>query len=201
MRTLSKLGAISALAAATALLGGCAGPMTAQQAAANGMPEYCSMNNTATGALVGSAFGAIVGGALGGWQGAAIGAGSGLALGGLTGAQADAQCQQIAMQRAYERFAAQQAMLDQAIAQQAAYRPGPLQLPPAAYEPVSEDYSTPSNGHRHRITVKRLSSYAEPATKQVCDNFTRIDSDLDGNTATNVTARRCKGADGVWRDV
>ena len=76
-----------------------------------------------------------------------------------------------------------------------------IQLPPAAYEPVSEDYSTPSNGHRHRITVKRLNSYAEPATKQVCDNFTRIDSDLDGNTATNVTARRCKGADGVWRDV
>ena len=165
------------------------------------MPQYCSVNNTATGALVGSAMGAIIGGAVGGWSGAAIGAGTGLALGGLTGAQADAQCQQIAMQRAYERFAAQQAMLDQALAQQVAYRPGPIQLPPAAYEPVSEDYSTPSNGHRHRITVKRLNSYAEPATKQVCDNFTRIDSDLDGNTATNVTARRCKGADGVWRDV
>jgi hypothetical protein len=200
MKTLSKLGSITVLAGA-ALLSGCAGPMTSEQAAASGMPQYCSMNNTATGALVGSAFGALVGGALGGWQGAAIGAGSGLALGGLTGAQADAQCAQIAMQRAYQRFAAQQAMLDQAIAQQAAYRPGPLQLPPAAYEPVSEDYSTPSNGHRHRITVKRLNSYAEPATKQVCDNFTRIDSDLDGNTATNVTARRCKGADGVWRDV
>jgi hypothetical protein len=175
--------------------------MTAEQAAASGMPQYCSMNNTATGALVGSALGAAIGGALGGWQGAAIGAGSGLALGGLTGAQADAQCQQIAMQRAYQRFAAQQAMLDQAIAQQAAYRAGPLQLPPSAYEPVTEDYATPSNGHRHRITVKRLNSYAEPATKQVCDNFTRIDSDLDGNTATTVSARRCKGADGVWRDV
>ena len=105
------------------------------------------------------------------------------------------------MQRAYERFAAQQAMLDQVIAQQAALRPGPLQLPPSAYEPVTEDYSTPSNGHRHRITVKRLNSYAEPATKQVCDNFTRIDSDLDATTATTVSARRCKGADGVWRDV
>ena len=53
----------------------------------------------------------------------------------------------------------------------------------------------------HRITVKRLNSYAEPATKQVCDNFTRIDSDLDGNTGTTISARRCKGADGVWRDV
>jgi hypothetical protein len=200
MKVHLRAGSISALAGA-ALLCGCAGPITPQQAAASGMPEYCSMNNTATGALVGSAMGAISGGAIGGWSGAAIGAGSGLALGGLTGAQADAQCQQIAMQRAYERFAAQQAMLDQALAQQVAYRPGPIQLPPAAYEPVSEDYSTPSNGHRHRITVKRLNSYAEPATKQVCDNFTRIDSDLDGNTATNVTARRCKGADGVWRDV
>ena len=200
MNKLTRIGSVSVLAGA-ALLCGCAGPMTPEQAAAGGMPQYCSINNTATGALVGSALGAAIGGALGGWQGAAIGAGSGLALGGLSGAQADAQCQRIAMQRAYERFAAQQAMLDQVIAQQAALRPGPLQLPPQAYEPVSEDYATPSNGHRHRITVKRLNSYAEPATKQVCDNFTRIDSDLEANTATTVSARRCKGADGVWRDV
>jgi YMGG-like Gly-zipper len=200
MNKLTRFGSVSVLAGA-ALLCGCAGPITPEQAAAGGMPQYCSVNNTATGALVGSALGAAIGGALGGWQGAAIGAGSGLALGGLTGAQADAQCQRIAMQRAYERFAAQQAMLDQVIAQQAALRPGPLQLPPQAYEPVTEDYATPSNGHRHRITVKRLNSYAEPATKQVCDNFTRIDSDLEANTATTVSARRCKGADGVWRDV
>ena len=200
MNKLARIGSVSVLAGA-ALLGGCAGPMTPEQAAAGGMPQYCSINNTATGALVGSALGAAIGGAVGGWSGAAIGAGSGLALGGLTGAQADAQCQRIAMQRAYERFAAQQAALDQVIAQQAALRPGPIQLPPSAYEPVSEDYATPSNGHRHRITVKRLNSYAEPATKQVCDNFTRIDSDLESNTATTVSARRCKGADGVWRDV
>ena len=200
MKGLLRLGSIGAFAGA-ALLCGCAGPMTPEQAAAGGMPQYCTMNNTATGALVGSALGAAIGGAVGGWSGAAIGAGSGLALGGLTGAQADAQCQRIAMQRAYERFAAQQAALDQVIAQQAALRPGPIQLPPSAYEPVSEDYATPSNGHRHRITVKRLSSYAEPATKQVCDNFTRIDSDLESNIATTVSARRCKGADGVWRDV
>jgi len=200
MKVHFRLAAIS-VAAGAALLGGCAGPMTPEQAAAGGMPQYCSINNTATGALVGSALGAAIGGAVGGWSGAAIGAGSGLALGGLTGAQADAQCQRIAMQRAYERFAAQQAALDQVIVQQAALRPGPIQLPASAYEPVSEDYATPSNGHRHRITVKRLNSYAEPATKQACDNFTRIDSDLESNTATTVSARRCKGADGVWRDV
>jgi YMGG-like Gly-zipper len=200
MNKLARIGSVSVLAGA-ALLGGCAGPMTPEQAAAGCMPQYCSINNTATGALVGSALGAAIGGAVGGWSGAAIGAGSGLALGGLTGAQADAQCQRIAMQRAYERFAAQQAALDQVIAQQASLRPGPIQLPPSAYEPVSEDYATSSNGHRHRITVKRLNSYAEPATKKVCDNFTRIDSDLESNTATTVSARRCKGADGVWRDV
>ena len=200
MKALLGIGPISAVAG-VALLCGCAGPVTPQQAAASGMPEYYSVDNAATGALVGGIMGAAVGYALGGASGAVIGGTSGLALGGMSGAQADAQCQQIAMQRAYERFAAQQAALDQVIAQQAALTPGPLQLPPSAYEPVSEEYATPSNGHRHRITVKRLSSYAEPATKQVCDNFTRIDSDLDGNTATNVSARRCKGADGVWRDV
>src|SRR4051794_8285160 len=93
MKTLLRLWSVSALAGA-ALLCGCAGPMTPEQAAVSGMPQYCSMNNTATGALVGSALGAAVGGALGGWQGAAIGAGSGLALGGLTGAQADENCRQ-----------------------------------------------------------------------------------------------------------
>src|SRR5437763_10081256 len=91
MNKLTRIGSVSVLAMTAALLGGCAGPMTAQQAAASGMPQYCSVNNAATGALVGSAMGALIGGALGGWQGAAIGAGSGLALGGLTGAQADAQ--------------------------------------------------------------------------------------------------------------
>ncbi|MBV8776588.1 MAG: hypothetical protein JO258_05255 [Alphaproteobacteria bacterium] len=199
MNIFSKLGSVAVLVVAV-LLAGCAGPVTPEQAAANGMPQYCSVNNTATNALVGGVMGAAVGYALGGASGAIIGGTSGLALGGMSGAQADAQCQQIAMQRAYERFAAQQAALDAIIAQQAAARPGPLNLPPSAYEPVSEDYATPSDGHRHRITVKRLSSYAEPATKLVCDNFTRIDADLTGNTAATVTARRCKGTDGVWRD-
>jgi Glycine zipper len=170
------------------------------QAAYGELPEHCRMNNAATGAIVGSLFGAAIGGALGGGRGAALGAGSGALFGGMSGAQADAQCQQLAVQRAYQRAAAQQAAYEQMLAQQAARQSGPLTLPAAAYEPVTEEYATPSNGHQHRITVKRLNSYAEPATKRVCDNFTKIDSDLTGNTATTVSARRCKGADGVWRD-
>jgi type II secretory pathway pseudopilin PulG len=158
------------------------------------------MNNAATGAIVGSLFGAAIGGALGGGRGAALGAGSGALFGGMSGAQADAQCQQLAIQRAYQRAAAQQAAYEQQLALQAARQSGPLTLPAAAYEPVTEEYATPSNGHHHRITVKRLNSYAEPATKRVCDNFTKIDSDLTGNTTSTVSARRCKGSDGVWRD-
>jgi hypothetical protein len=164
------------------------------------MPDYCYQNNTATGAIVGSLLGAALGGALGGGRGAAIGAGSGLLFGGLSGAQADAQCQQIALQIAYQQAAAQQAAIERQIAAQAAMRAGMLTLPASAYQPVTADYHTPSNGHRHRITVKRLNSFSEPVAKTICDTFTRIDTDFDSNTSTTATARRCKGPDGQWRD-
>jgi hypothetical protein len=75
-----------------------------------------------------------------------------------------------------------------------------LTLPASAYEPVSEDYQTPTNRHRHRITVKRLNSYSAPAVHMVCDTFTKIDTDFDANTSNTTTARRCKGADGQWHD-
>jgi hypothetical protein len=151
--------------------------------------------------VVGSLLGAALGGAIGGGRGAMIGAGSGMLFGGLSGAQADAQCQQFAAQQAYQLAAAQQAAIEAQIAQQAATRAGMLTLPESAYQPVSADYQTPSNGRRHRITVKRLNSYSDPASRQICDTFTRIDADLDSNTSTSSTARRCKGADGQWRDV
>ena len=166
------------------------------------MPQYCSVNNTAAGAVGGALLGAALGGIAGGGRGALIGAGSGALLGGVTGAQADAQCQQLAIQRAYARAEAQAAAAQAALAaQQAALRPGPLPLPPSAYEPVYEDYQTPSNSHRHRVTIRRLNSYADPASRQVCDTYTRIDADVDGNTSNTTTARRCKGADGQWHDV
>ncbi len=113
--------------------------------------------------------------------------------------QADAQCQQLAFNRAYEVADAQQAAVQPQVAQQAAGRPGALNLPASAYEPVSVDYTTPSN-QRRRVTVKRLSSYSDPASRQVCDTFTRISADLDGGTSTTSTARRCKGADGRWHE-
>jgi len=121
-------------------------------------------------------------------------------FGGMSGAQADAQCEQMAVQIAYQQAAAQQAAIQQQIAQEAATQSGNLTLPASAYQPVSADYKTPSNGHSHRVTVRRLSSYSDPASRQICDNFTRIDADLDSNTSISTTARRCKGPDGQWRD-
>ncbi len=164
------------------------------------LPDYCMQNNAAAGAATGAVIGGILGGVMGGGRGAAIGAGSGMLFGGLSGAQADQQCQQMAAQIAYQQAAAQQAAIEQQIAQQAARQAGALTLPPSAYVPVSTDYKTPSDGHRHRITVKRLNSFSDPASRQICDNFTRIDADIDGNTSSTASSRRCKGPDGQWRD-
>jgi predicted lipid-binding transport protein (Tim44 family) len=164
------------------------------------LPDYCQQNNAAAGAATGAVMGALLGGALGGGRGAAIGAGSGLLFGGLSGAQADAQCQQMAVQIAYQQAAAQQAAIQQQIAAEAARQSGPLNLPASAYVPVSADYKTPSDGHSHRVTVKRLNSFSDPASRQICDNFTRIDTDLSSNTSSTASARRCKGPDGQWRD-
>jgi len=116
------------------------------------------------------------------------------------GTQADVGCQQIAVQRAYEYAYAQQAVIEQQVAQQAERRAGTLTLPASAYEPVAVDYTTPSDNHRRRVTIKRLNSYSEPATRQICDTFTRIEADLDNGASTTATARRCKGSDGQWRE-
>lgn len=126
--------------------------------------------------------------------------GSSMPFGGMSGAQADAQCRQTALAQAYEQAYAQQRAVAPQIAQQAAIQAGPLTLPASAYEPVSIDYTTPSDNRRRRVTVKRLSSYSVPATRQICDTFTHIDADLDSGASTTATARRCKGPDGQWRD-
>jgi hypothetical protein len=127
-------------------------------------------------------------------------AGSAQPFGGLSGAQADAQCHQIAVTQAYEQAYAQQAAIEQQVARQAATRAGMLSLPASAYEPVSVDYTTPSDNRRHRVTVKRLSSYSEPAARRICDTFSRIEADLDSGASTTATARRCKGPEGQWHD-
>lgn len=127
-------------------------------------------------------------------------AGSAMPFGGMSGAQADAQCHQIAVVQAYEYAYAQQAAIAQQVAQQAARQAGPLTLPASAYEPVSVDYTTPSDNRRRRVTIKRLSSYSEPATRQICDTFSRIEADLDSGASTTATARRCKAPGGQWRE-
>jgi hypothetical protein len=119
---------------------------------------------------------------------------------GMPPAQADVRCQQMVIQRAYEQAYAQQAAIEQQVAQQAAMRTGTLSLPASAYEPVSVEYTTPSDKRRRRVTIKRLSSYSEPASRQICDTFTRIDAELDSGASTTSTARRCKGPDGAWRE-
>jgi hypothetical protein len=104
------------------------------------------------------------------------------------------------IQRAFEQAYAQQAAIEQQVAQQAATRAGMLSLPASAYEPVFVDYTTPSDNRPRRVTIKRLSSYSEPASRQICDTFTRIDAELDTGANSTTTARRCKGPDGAWRD-
>jgi predicted lipid-binding transport protein (Tim44 family) len=183
MITKSVLASLSAMVVATAV-GGCS--TATVQTAYGPMPQYCTQNNTATGAIIGGLLGAGIGGAVGGGKGAAIGGASGLALGGLTGAQADQQCRQLAMQRMIEMAAAQQAAAQQAAASQAQARRR------VAYEPV--EYVTPTNGQRHQITP--LNSYTNPATKETCSSYDEVSFDADGKASVTGKGRVCKGADG-----
>jgi uncharacterized protein YcfJ len=164
-------------------IGGCS--TATVQTAYGPMPEYCTQNNTATGAIIGGLLGAGLGAAIGGGRGAAIGGASGLALGGLTGAQADQKCRQLALQRALEMAAAQQAAAQQAAANQARRQA-------VAYEPV--EYVTPTTGQRHKITP--LNSYTNPATKETCSSYDEVSFDSDGKSTVTGKGRACKGADG-----
>jgi uncharacterized protein YcfJ len=178
----SILASVAAIAIATPV-GGCS--TATVQTAYGPMPEYCTQNNTATGAIIGGLLGAGLGAAIGGGRGAAIGGASGVALGGLTGAQADQQCRQLALQRALEMAAAQQAAAQQAAANQARRQA-------VAYEPV--EYVTPTTGQRHKITP--LNSYTNPATKETCSSFDEVSFDADGKATVTGKGRACKGADG-----
>jgi YMGG-like Gly-zipper len=162
------------------------------QTASGPMPQYCTQNNTATGAVVGALLGAAIGAAAGGGRGAAIGAGAGAGLGGVTGAQADAQCRQIAMQNFM------QLMAQQAAAQRAAAEQGRLaQLQPSAYQSVEYFTPAPQEGKppaRHKIT--QTSSYTNPVTKESCGTFSEISFAGDSNGSVTGTGHVCTGADG-----
>jgi len=189
MITKSVLASIVAVAVATPL-GGCATGTV--QTAYGEMPAYCTQNNTATGAVIGTLLGAGIGAAVGGGRGAAIGAASGLALGGLTGAQADEQCRQLALQRVVQMAAAAQAAAAQAAAQQAAANQAPVQRQQVAYEPV--EYVTPSTGQRHKITP--LNSFTNPATKETCSAYDEVSFGADGKASVTGSGKVCTGADG-----
>ena len=180
----SILVSVAAIVIATPI-GGCSTAMV--QTAYGPMPEFCTQNNTATGAIIGGLLGAGLGGAMGGGRGAAIGGASGVALGGLTGAQADQQCRQLALQRALEMAAAQQAAAQQAAADQARQQ--------VAFEPV--EYVTPTTGQRHKI--RPLNSYTNPATKETCSSYDEVSFNADGNATVTGKGRACKGADGQVR--
>lgn len=185
MPTKTVIASIAAIVAA-ASVGGCS--TATVQTAYGPMPQYCTQNNTATGAIVGTLLGAGLGGALGGGRGAAIGAASGLALGGLSGAQADQQCRQLALQRAVEMAAAQQAAAQQATASNQARARRQV----VAYEPV--EYITPTTGQRHKITP--LSSYTNPATKETCSAYDEVSFGADGKANVTGSGHVCTGADG-----
>jgi hypothetical protein len=162
------------------------------QTAYGEMPQYCTQNNTATGAIVGGILGAAVGGAVGGGRGAAIGGASGLLLGGAAGAQADAQCQQLAYQNVIRMAEAAQA---QAMAQAAAQNAAP----PRQVEYPSVDYITPSTGVKHKVTV--INNYTNPATKEKCSALKDV-SFAEGDTVSGTTSHQvCKGADGTLHQV
>ena len=162
------------------------------ETASGPMPQYCTQNNTATGAIVGALLGAGLGAAIGGGRGAAIGAGAGAGLGGITGAQADAQCRQIAIQNFM------QLMAQQAEAQRAAVAQGQAaQLQANAYQSVEYYTPPPKQGQapvRHKIT--QTNSYTNPVTKESCGSFSEISfGDNDKGSVTG-TGRVCTGADG-----
>ena len=176
------------------LVCGCAGQVQMEQTAYGPVPiipPICSGNNTAAGAVGGAALGALIGGLAGGRGGAALGAAIGGAGGLAAGAQTDAQCREIASQRAVAlAMVQQQAFLAQQVAANQ-YGPVPVSGPPQEY--VSSDT------HRHRVRVTQLRSYADPASKAVCTDGAAADDDIDGKTSIAIaTARMCRTPDGKF---
>jgi outer membrane lipoprotein SlyB len=174
------------IAILSASMVGCAGGTV--QTAYGEMPRYCTTDNTATGAIIGTLLGAGVGALIGGGRGAALGAVSGLALGGVTGAQADAQCRQLAYQKAMELAMAAQSQ-PQPPVQQAS-------LQPAIDESV--EYVMPSTGARHKVTP--LNKFSHPVTKESCIQVKDVSFGADGKESAQTTGRVCRSADGTLHE-
>jgi hypothetical protein len=179
------------LVGSTAMVGCSTAPV---QTAYGEMPQYCTQNNTATGALVGGILGAAIGAAAGGGRGAAIGGLSGVALGGVTGAQADAQCRQLAYEHVIQMAEAAQA---QAMAQAAAQNAPP---PPHQVEYQSFDYVTPTTGVKHKVTVTALNNYTNQASKEKCSTIKDVSFGESGSISNTASHQVCKGANGTLRE-
>jgi|GEM_PF-1306059 hypothetical protein len=185
-----RLGFLIAPVAALGLAATIGGCSTAPVQTAYGtLPQYCTQNNTATGAVVGTLLGAALGAAVGGWRGAAIGGGSGLVLGSLTGAQADNQCRQLAYAQALEMAEAAQA---QAMAQAAAAN----QPPPAQVNYPTVAYVQPSDHVQRKVKVVKLNSYSSPAGKTTCAEVQDVSFGDTAAAGTNATRNVCKTASG-----
>jgi hypothetical protein len=199
-----SIGLLVAMGSITAIEG--CGTETSQYAYGQ-LPQYCTYtvaggaaigtlvgdnigadtgDNTATGAIIGALLGAGLGGAIGGGRGAAVGAASGLALGGVTGAQADAQCRQLADQRAIEMAEAASAQAMQAMAAN--------RTPPVRLDYQSVGYRTPSTMVRHKIVP--LYRYIDPATGMTCWTMGDVSFRENGSPNSSAERRVCKSADG-----
>lgn len=190
IRARYALGLLTVASAMT--ISGCAGTGQQVQTAYGAMPDYCLYNNTAQGAAIGTLLGAGLGGALGGGRGAAIGAVSGLALGSAAGAQRDAECRQLALQRTMEMVLAQQQQQQAAAAAAAAANQPPPPAQVVSYRSV--EYATPSNKRRNRITP--TNSFTDPATRTTCATFTEVSFDDNDKPAQTRSGKVCKKADG-----
>jgi len=185
MRSKPVIGACAAL-----LLAGC-GTGQMAQTAYGPMPDYCMGNNAAAGAALLGLVGAVAGAAIGGSvESAALGGLAGAAVGGVGGAQVDAQCRQLAAQRAMEMALAEHGAL---LAEQARRR---------RYASLSVNTQVEyrsQEGHRKNVRLDRLTTYADPATKLVCTTASGTDADLDGKTSTAIAPlKMCRGPDGKW---
>lgn len=137
--------------------------------------QSCKLNQTAAGAVGGAAAGAVVGALIshGSAGGTLAGAALGGVVGGLVGHQGDESCRQYALQKAMDLAAAEQQR--------------------RKYQAVSWTNTT-SGSHG---TITPLSSRTDPATKQLCVNYTA--NDTVDNKQTTVTKKACRQPDGTWQ--
>jgi surface antigen len=197
------VGAAIVLPSAIAM-GGCAtGPVT---------PETCTMNYTATGAMVGAAAGAAAGVAIAAIANAAgsvfgVAALGGALIGGIAGAiignQRDKACHDMALKMALDQAAAEVARERQAAADAASARASQTAAAsrrapaaePAAYQTVAWANRMTNNSG----SITPLGVAADTPTDAIC--LTYVDQQIVGGKSESVTSKACRAPDGEWKPV